>query len=151
MKVWAYIDPELNVLCCALSKESVPDDVEAIEFKVDNIDDVVYVDGIIRLKTDEEKREEIRKRKIEEIQQEVNMYLERIESTVLSEYAGRTIRDRKKYLALVERIVGTRIYLREKLPKLSLEELKNFRVRNYISSVFIDVISFKSMQKVLEY
>jgi hypothetical protein len=60
MKVWAYIHPQLNILCCALLPEAVPEGVEAVELEVASPDDVIYDNGEIRLKTEADKlREEI--------------------------------------------------------------------------------------------
>ena len=67
MKVLAYIHPELNILCCALFKESIPANVEVIEFEVDNVDDVVYDGTQIRLKTNEEKLQEVKQKKLTEL------------------------------------------------------------------------------------
>ncbi len=36
MKIFAYLHPELNILCCALLEESIPANVEVIEFEVNN-------------------------------------------------------------------------------------------------------------------
>jgi hypothetical protein len=61
MKVWAYIHPELNILCCALLKESVPEGVSTVEFEVEDsnqINDIVYDGTQIRFKTLEEKLQE---------------------------------------------------------------------------------------------
>jgi hypothetical protein len=61
MKVWAYIHPELNILCCALLEESVPEGVSTVEFEVesyDQINDIIYDGTNIRLKTLEEKLQE---------------------------------------------------------------------------------------------
>ncbi len=58
MKVWAYIHPELKILCCALLKESVPKGVEIQEFEVEDVNDVIYDGNQIRLKTPEEKLNE---------------------------------------------------------------------------------------------
>jgi len=67
MKVWAYIHPELNILCCALLPEVVPQGVQAIEFEVESTDDVIY-DGVqIRLKTQDEKLQEEKQRKLTEL------------------------------------------------------------------------------------
>ena len=35
MKVWAYIHPQLNILCCALLPEAVPEGVQTVELEVD--------------------------------------------------------------------------------------------------------------------
>jgi len=67
MKVWAYIHPELNILCCALLPEAVPEGVEAVELEVMSIDDVVYDNGQIRLKTKAEKLAEEKQRKPAEL------------------------------------------------------------------------------------
>ena len=67
MKVWAYIHPQLNILCCAVLKESVPEGVQAIEFNVEDPNDVIY-DGVqIRLKTQDEKLQEEKQRKLAEL------------------------------------------------------------------------------------
>ncbi|DAD54631.1 TPA: conserved hypothetical protein [Aquificae Conch Spring virus] len=67
MKVWAYIHPELNILCCALLKESVPEGVQAVELEVENPDDVVLDNGRIRLKTEAEKVVEEKQKKLAEL------------------------------------------------------------------------------------
>ena len=67
MKIFAYLQPELNILCCALLEESIPANVEVIEFEVDNVDDVVYDGTQIRLKTNEEKLQEVKQKKLTEL------------------------------------------------------------------------------------
>ncbi len=67
MKVWAYIHPQLNILCCAVLKESVPEGVQAIEFEVESTDDVIYDGAQIRLKTQDEKLQEEKQRKLTEL------------------------------------------------------------------------------------
>jgi len=67
MKVWAYIHPELNILCCAVLKESVPEGVQAIEFEVESTNDVIYDGAQIRLKTQDEKLQEEKQRKLAEL------------------------------------------------------------------------------------
>ena len=67
MKIFAYLHPELNILCCALLEESIPANVEVIEFEVDNVDDVVYDGTQIRLKTNEEKLQEVKQKKLTEL------------------------------------------------------------------------------------
>jgi predicted RND superfamily exporter protein len=58
MKVYAYLHPELKILCCALLKESVPEGVETQEFDVEDVNDVVYDGKQIKLKTPKEKLNE---------------------------------------------------------------------------------------------
>jgi len=69
MKVYAYLHPQLNILCCAVLPEAVPQGVQAIEFEVEDISDVIY-DGIqIRLKTPEEKLNERKREKLQQLRQ----------------------------------------------------------------------------------
>jgi len=67
MKVWAYIHPQLNILCCALLPEAIPEGVQAIEFDVESPDDVIYDGTQIRLRTDAEKLQEVKLRKLSEL------------------------------------------------------------------------------------
>jgi hypothetical protein len=67
MKIWAYIHPELNILCCALLPEAVPKGVEAVEFEVESPDDVIYDGTQIRLKTQDEKLQELKAQKLSEL------------------------------------------------------------------------------------
>lgn len=67
MKVWAYIHPQLNILCCALLQENIPDNVDAIEFEVENTNDIVYDGTQIRLKTQDEKLQELKAQKLSEL------------------------------------------------------------------------------------
>jgi hypothetical protein len=43
MKVYAFIHPELGILCCALLPEAVPPNVEAVELEVETPDDVILM------------------------------------------------------------------------------------------------------------
>jgi len=67
MKVWAYIHPELKILCCALLPEAVPEGVEAVELEVESPDDLVLDNGQIRLKTEAEKLAEEKQKKLAEL------------------------------------------------------------------------------------
>jgi hypothetical protein len=67
MKVWAYIHPELNILCCALLPEAVPQGIQAVELEVETPDDVVLDNGQIRLKTEAEKLAEEKQKKLSEL------------------------------------------------------------------------------------
>jgi len=46
MKVWAYLNSN-GVVCCALSKASVPEGISAIELDVSSPDDVIVNNGTI--------------------------------------------------------------------------------------------------------
>jgi hypothetical protein len=71
MKVWAYIHPELKTLCCALLPEAVPAGVEAVELEVEAPEDVIYDGTQIRVKTEEEKFQEEKERKLMELKRYV--------------------------------------------------------------------------------
>jgi hypothetical protein len=67
MKVFAYIDPKLNILCCALLKEAIPFGINVVELDVDKPDDVVYDGTQIRLKTQDEQLKELKQKKLNEL------------------------------------------------------------------------------------
>lgn len=67
MKVFAYIHPQLNTLCCALLPEAVPQGVNAVELEVESADDIILDNGQIRVKTEQEKLEELKQTKLQEI------------------------------------------------------------------------------------
>jgi len=67
MKVYAFIHPDLKTLCCALLPEAVPEGVEAVELEVETPDDVILDNGQIRVKTETEKLEEEKQRKLAEL------------------------------------------------------------------------------------
>ena len=71
MKVWAYVHPELNILCCALLPEAVPQGIQAIELEVETPDDVILDNGQIRVKTEAEKLAEEKQRKLDELKRYV--------------------------------------------------------------------------------
>jgi hypothetical protein len=72
MKVYAYINPELNILCCALLKEAVPPGINAIEFDVDKPDDVIYDGKNIRLKNQNEQLQELKQKYLDQLKKYVN-------------------------------------------------------------------------------
>ena len=83
MKVWAYIHPNLNILCCALLPEAVPEGVEAVELEVETPDDVILDNGQIRVKTETEKLEEEKQRKLAELKNYVASMLEPIDYIII--------------------------------------------------------------------
>ncbi len=76
MKVWAFIHPELKILCCALIREAIPQGVEYVELEVSSPDDVIFDNGKIRLKTETEKLTEEKERKLAELKSFVASLLE---------------------------------------------------------------------------
>jgi hypothetical protein len=76
MKVYAFIHPELGILCCALLPEDVPPNVEAVELEVETPDDVIYDNGQIRVKTEAEKLTEEKQKKLAELKNHTASLLE---------------------------------------------------------------------------
>jgi hypothetical protein len=83
MKVYAFIHPNLKILCCALLPEAVPEGVEAVELEVETPDDVILDNGQIRLKTEAEKLEEEKPRKLAELKNYVASLLEQTDYVIL--------------------------------------------------------------------
>jgi hypothetical protein len=75
MKVYAYIHPDLKTLSCALLPESVPEGIEAVEFDVNSIDDIVLDNGEIRLKTDIEKLTETKQKAVVDLLGKISGYI----------------------------------------------------------------------------
>ena len=83
MKVWVYIHPELSILCRVLLKEAIPEGVQAIEFEVESPDDVVYDGTQIRLKTQDEKLQELKVQKLSELKTYVANLLEQTDYIII--------------------------------------------------------------------
>jgi len=83
MKVYAFIHPDLKTLCCALLPEAVPEGVEAVELEVETPDDVILDNGQIRVKTETEKLEEEKQRKLAELKNYVASMLEPIDYIII--------------------------------------------------------------------
>ena len=71
MKVYAFIHPDLKILCCALLPEAVPPNTEYVELEVESPDDVILDNGQIRVKTEAEKLAEEKERKLAELKKYV--------------------------------------------------------------------------------
>ena len=69
MKVYVYTQPELNILCYTLLPEAIPEGVEAIEFEVEDPSDIILDKGQIRLKTEQEKLDELKQEKLNQLKQ----------------------------------------------------------------------------------
>jgi len=83
MKVYAFIHPDLKILCCTLLPEAVPKGVEYVEFEVETPDDVIYDGTQIRLKTEEEKLTEEKQKKLEELKRYVATLLSQTDYIVV--------------------------------------------------------------------
>ena len=76
MKVYAFIHPDLKTLCCALLPEAVPEGVEYVELEVSSLEDVIFDNGQIRVKTEAEKLAEEKEEKLAELKKYVATLLE---------------------------------------------------------------------------
>jgi hypothetical protein len=83
MKVYAFIHPDLQILCCAVLPEAVPPNTEYVELEVETPDDVVYENGQIRLKTEAEKLAEEKQRKLAELKSYVASLLEQTDYIIV--------------------------------------------------------------------
>jgi len=75
MKVWAYIHPQLNILCCAVLEEAIPEGIDVTEFDVETPDDVIFDGNQIRLKTNEEKLQKVKQEKLQILKEYVKSLL----------------------------------------------------------------------------
>jgi len=106
MKVWAYLHPELKILCCALFQEAVPEGVNAIEFDVESPDDVIY-DGVqIRLKTGAEKLQEEKQRKLAELKSYVASLLAPTDYIIIKIAEAQAIGDTSQVDSLKQQYVN---------------------------------------------
>ena len=83
MKVYAFIHPDLQILCCALLPEAVPPNTEYVELEVETPDDVVHENGQIRLKTEAEKLAEEKQRKLAELKRYTASLLEQTDYIIV--------------------------------------------------------------------
>jgi len=83
MKVYAFIHPDLKILCCALLPEAIPEGVEAIELEVESPDDVILDNGQIRVKTEAEKLAEEKQKKLAELKNYVASLLEQTDYVII--------------------------------------------------------------------
>ena len=95
MKVWAYIHPELQILCCALLPEAVPEGVEYVELEVASFDDVIYDGTQIRLKTEAEKLAEEKQKKLAELKNYVASLLRPTDYVVIRIAEAQALRNRR--------------------------------------------------------
>jgi mevalonate kinase len=140
MKVWAYIHPQLNILCCALLPEEVPEGVQAVELEVASPDDVVLDNGQIRLKTEAEKLAEEKQRKLEELKRYVSSLLTPTDY-IVTKIAEAQIRNdteevealKQKYSAQLQQREAVRVWNEQMKQAIrnaqSLEELKGIVIK----------------------
>jgi Zn-dependent oligopeptidase len=140
MKVWAFIHPELRVLCCALLPEAVPEGVEAVELDVETPDDVIYDNGQIRLKTEEDKLNEEIQRKLAELKNYVANLLAQTDYIILKIAEAQAIGDteaaeqlKQKYATQLQQREAIRQWNEQMKQAIrnakTLEELRSIEIR----------------------
>jgi len=128
MIVWAYIHPELRILCCALQPETVPPDVEAVELEVETPDDAVLDDnGQIRLKTEAEKLAEEKQRKLAELKSYVASLLEQTDYIITKIAEAQALNDTEAVEQLMQKY-ATQLQQREAIRQWN-EQMKQ-AIRN---------------------
>ncbi len=140
MKVYAFIHPELNILCCSLLPETVPEGVEYVELKVSSPDDVILDNGKIRLKTKDEKLIEEKERKLTQLRSYVETLLEETDYIIIriaeAEVKGDTTeaeRLRQKYATQLQQREDIRKWNEQMKQAIrsakNLKELRNIEIR----------------------
>ncbi|MDM7320805.1 MAG: hypothetical protein P3W91_003645 [Fervidobacterium sp.] len=141
MKVWAYVHPELNILCCALLPEAVPQSVEYVELEVATLDDVILDNfGQIRVKTEAEKLAEEKQRKLDELKRYVATLLEQTDY-IITKIAEAQIQNNIAEVEALMQKYATQLQQREAIRRWSeqmkqairnaksLEELRRIEIR----------------------
>ncbi len=140
MKVYAFIHPDLQNLCCAILPEAVPEGVEAVELEVESLDDVVYDNGYIRVKTEAEKLAEEKEKKLAQLRSYVASLLEQTDYIIIkiaeAEVKGDPFeaeRLRQRYAKQIEEREGIRRW-NERMKQAirnaqTLEELRQLEIR----------------------
>jgi len=137
MKVWAYIHPQLNILCCALLPEAVPQGIQAIEFDVENPNDVIYDGAQIRIKTDAEKLQEEKQKKLAELKSYIASLLAPTDYIIVKIAEAQAIGDTNQVDALKQKY-STQLQRREAIrqwneqTKQAINNAQNLDVLNSI-------------------
>ncbi len=140
MKVYAFIHPDLQNLCCALLPETVPEGVEAVELEVESLDDVVYDNGHIRVKTEAEKLAEEKEKKLAELKSYVASLLQPTDYIIIKIAEAEVKRDpleagrlRERYAKQIEEREGIRRWNEQMKQAIknaqTLEELKSLEIK----------------------
>jgi glutathione synthase/RimK-type ligase-like ATP-grasp enzyme len=140
MKVWAYLHPELNILCCALLPEAVPEGVEAVELEVESPNDVIFDNGQIRLKTEAEKLAEEKQRKLAELKSYTASLLAQTDYIILKISEAETLGDteeveqlKQKYATQLQQRQAIREWNEQMKQAIrnakTLEELRSVEIR----------------------
>jgi glutathione synthase/RimK-type ligase-like ATP-grasp enzyme len=140
MRVYAFIHPELGILCCALLPEAVPPNVEAVELEVETPDDVILDNGQIRLKTEAEKLAEEKQRKLAELKSYVASLLEQTDYIITKIAEAQALNDteeveqlKQKYATQLQQRQAIREWNEQMKQAIrnakTLEELRSIEIR----------------------
>ena len=142
MKIWAYIHPQLNILCCALLPEAVPEGVQAVELEVASSDDVVLDNGQIRLKTEAEKLAEEKQKKLEELKRYVASLLLPTDY-VITKIAEAQIRNDTEEVEALKQKYSTQLQQREAIRVWNEQMKQAIRNAQSLEELMGIVIEFK--------
>jgi len=145
MKVWAYIDPQLNILCCALLPEAVPQGVQAIEFDVESPDDVIYDGTQIRLKTQDEKLQEEKQKKLAELKNYVAGLLAPTDYIIVKIAEAQAIGDTSQVDALKQKY-STQLQQREAIRAWNEQMKQSIKNANSLDELLSLEVKFKEPQ-----
>jgi predicted KAP-like P-loop ATPase len=140
MKVWAYIHPELQILCCALLPEAVPEGVEYVELEVETPDDVIYDGTQIRLKTEEEKLTEEKQKKLAELKNYVANLLSQTDYVVIRIAEAQALGNRETVRQLKQKYT-TQLKQRQAIRRWNeqmKQAIRNAETLEELRSIFID-------------
>jgi len=140
MKVYAFIHPDLKILCCAVLPEAVPKGVEAVELEVESPDDVILDNGQIRLKTEAEKLVEEKQKKLAELKDYVASLLEPTDYVIVKIAEAQVLGDtedverlKQKYAKLLQQREAIRQWSKQMKQAIrnaqTLEELRSLEVK----------------------
>jgi len=142
MKVWAYIHPQLNILCCALLPEAVPEGVQAVELEVASPDDVIYDNGQIRVKTEAEKLVEEKQKKLEELKRYVALLLSPTDY-IITKIAEAQIRNDTEEVEALKQKYSAQLQQREAIRVWNEQMKQAIRNAQSLEELMSIVIEFK--------
>ena len=140
MRVYAFIHPDLQTLCCALLPEAIPPNTEYVELEVETPDDVVFENGQIRLKTEAEKLAEEKQRKLTELKRYVASLLAQTDYIIVKISEAQVLGDTNEVERLKQKY-ATQLQQREAIRQWNeqmkqairnaqtLEELRSIEIR----------------------
>jgi hypothetical protein len=140
MKVYAFIHPDLKILCCALLPEALPEGVEYVELEVETPDDIVYDGTQIRVKTEAEKLAEEKQKKLAELKRYVATLLSQTDYVVIRIAEAETLGNketakqlRRKYATQLQQREAIRQWNKQTKQAIrnaeTLEELRSIEIR----------------------